>query len=313
MHKQPETMRQTAVANHSPSRGVKSARRIWWGRVVRAARSCIALLAATFVWAHAGLAEAQGFQRWFQVEMTIFSNESGADREREFWDAANAELSYPPDMVRLGRLTDLLFLDWLASEPATDPLAPELERLRDTGPFPAREASSFRFPDLRRDPFLELPAAYSDFRQTNQAIERAGQYRVLYDAVWRQPVGDEGAETPVLVAGGGRFGALTELQGSVALYFNANRDRVIFSADLWLVEFGGATDGGEWSLPPLPEEFRENAGNSAAAAISRVFTMRQQRELRSGEFHYLDHPALGIVVQITPYDRPPSEPTENQP
>ena len=262
-------------------------------------------LAALLFSGHAGLAEAQGFQRWFQVEMTIFSNESGADREREVWDAANAELSYPPDMVRLGRLTDLLFLDWSASELDSEPLAPEFERLRDTGPFPAREESGFRFPDLQRDPFLELPASYSDFRQTNQAIERAGQYRVLYDAVWRQPVGDEGTETPVLVTGGGRFGALTELQGSVALHFNANRDRVIFSADLWLTEFGGATDGGEWSLPPLPEEFRENAGDSAAAAISRVYPMRQLRELRSNEFHYLDHPALGIVVQISPYDRPP--------
>ena len=313
MRKQPEATRNPRIPTHSPRGGVKSAQRIWWGRVVRAARSCIALLAATFVWGHAGLAEAQGFQRWFQVEMTIFSNESGADREREFWNAENSDLSYPPDMIRLGRLTDLLFLDWSASEPDSEPLAPELERLRGTGPFPAREASGFRFPDLQRDPFLKLPAAYSDFRQTNQAIEQAGQYRVLYDAVWRQPVGDEGTETPVLVVGGGRYGDFTELQGSVTLYFNANRDRVIFNADLWLVEFGGATEGGEWLLPPLPEEFRENAGNSAAAAISRVFTMRQQRELRSNEFHYLDHPALGIVVQIAPYDRPPPESIEDQP
>ena len=245
--------------------------------------------------------------------MTIFSNESGADREREFWGTDDPQLSYPPNMIRLGRLTDLLFLDWPASEPDSELLAPELERLRDTGPFPAREASGFRFPDLQRDPFLELPATYSNFRQTNQTIERAGQYRILYDAVWRQPVGDEGTETPVLVASGGRYGALTELQGSAALYFNANRDRVIFSADLWLAEFGGATDGSEWSLPPIPEEFREDTENSVSSTISRVYPMRQQRELRSNEFHYLDHPALGIVVQISPYDRPPPEPIENQP
>ena len=275
------------------------------------------LLAGLLVWGHAGTAEAQGFQRWFQVELTIFSNESYADRERETWRPDTLDLTYPPEMVRLGRLTDLLFLELFtadgepeALEAEAEPPETELARLRDTGPFPAREASGFRFPDLQRDPFLELPASYSDFRQTNQSIERAGQYRVLYDAVWRQPIGDAGSATPIFVAGGDRYGSLAELQGSVALNFNAGRDRVIFSADLWLAEFGGATGGGQWSLPPLPEALVETLGvetpgSASAPAISRIYTMRQQRELRSGEFHYLDHPALGIVVQITPYDLPP--------
>ncbi len=303
-------MKHTRILGHSPFGGVKSAAQIWWGQAVRASGNFATLLAGMLIWAHAGFAEAQGFQRWFQVELTIFSNESGADRERETWQAENLDLSFPPGMIRLEQLTDLLFLDLFAAdgEPESleaEPPEPELARLRDTGPFPARETSGFRFPDLQRDPFQELPASYSDFRQTNQSIERAGQYRVLYDAVWRQPIGDAGSATPIFVAGGDRYGSLAELQGSVALNFNAGRDRVIFSADLWLAEFGGATGGEQWSLPPLPEEFAEASNSAAAPAISRIYTMRQQRELRSGEFHYLDHPALGIVVQITPYDLPP--------
>ena len=278
----------------------------------------LTLLTGLFVWGHADFAEAQGFQRWFQVELTIFSNESSAERERETWGSENLELAFPPEMIRLGELTDLLFLEFFAGdiepgefENAGEPPDPDLARLRDTGPFPAREASGFRFPDLQRDSFLELPASYSDFRQTNQAIERAGQYRMLYDAVWRQPVGDAGSATPIFVAGGNRYESLAELQGSVALEFNAGRDRVIFSADLWLVEFGGAV-GGEWSLPPLPEQFVETVESSVTPAISRIYPMRQQRELRSGEFHYLDHPALGMVVQITPYNPPPAEAVESE-
>lgn len=279
----------------------------------------LTVLAGLFVSGHSGLAEAQGFQRWFQVELTIFSNESSSDRERETWRPEYPDLAFPPDMVRLGKLTDLLFLELFAPDSDADASAaegetpdPDLARLRETGPFPARDASGFRFPDLQRDPFLELPVSFSDFRQTNQAIDRAGQYRVLYDAIWRQPIGDPGSATPIFVAGGDRYGPLAELQGSVALEFNASRDRVIFSADLWLAEFGGAP-GGQLSLPPLPEEFRETPDSSASPAISRIYPMRQQRELRSGEFHYLDHPALGIVVQITPYDLPPPEPVEIQP
>lgn len=299
------------------SGGVEFTRRIWWGRMVRASKYVVIPFVGILVLAHAGAAEAQGFQRWFQVELTIFSNESATDRERETWRPDSLDLAFPPDMVRLGRLTDLLFLAWFAGdgepealEAEAEPPAPERARLHDTGPFPARGASGFRFPDLQRDPFQELPASYSDFRQTNQSLERAGQYRVLYNAVWRQPVGDAGSATPIFIAGGDRYGPLAELQGSVALQFNAGRDRVIFSADLWLAEFGGAAGGEQWSLPPPPEALVETlgiepSGNSAAPAISRIYTMRQQRELRSGEFHYLDHPALGIVVQITPYDLPP--------
>ncbi len=313
MPKQPDPTNQTRRLSHSPSGGVKSAQRIWWGQF----EHFVPLLAGLLLLSHINFAQAQGFQRWFQVEMTIFSNESAADREREVWSAENLDLSYPPEMIRLGQLTDLLSLEFFARDShaealddEAEPPEPELARLRDTGPFPVREESGFRFPDLQRDSFLELPASFSDFRQTNQALERTVQYRVLYNAVWRQPVGDPGSAAPIFIAGGDRYGSLAELQGAVTLNFNAGRDRVIFSADLWLAEFGGASGGEPWSLPPLPEALVETLGvetpaSAAAPAISRVYTMRQQRELRSGEFHYLDHPALGIVVQITPYDLPP--------
>ena len=182
--------------------------------------------------------------------------------------------------------------------------------MRDTGPFPAGESSGFRFPDLQRDPFLALPASVSEFRQSNQVIEGAPQYRVLFHGLWRQPMGDTGAATPIHVAGGDRYGPLSELQGSVAVHFNANRDRVVFRTNLWLLEFGGAPDSStQWSAPPLPEEFQQVAATAIEPGISRIYPMQQQRELRSGEFHYLDHPAMGVVVLLTPYDPPP--PFEN--
>ncbi len=330
----------------------------------------------------AGPARGQDPERWFQVEMTIFSNESSMDREREVWSADAQELSYPAGMVRLRRLREWLLLEPVAAaddaetgadsggvgaggaveaagvldngtggntgEPLDAPgvvgdadaangpdfaaaitiTESALARLRETGPFPPRETGDFRLPDLQRDAFLALPESNSDFRQSNQALARAGQYRLLHSVVWRQPVVDADSATPIYIAGGEQYGDLRELQGSVMLNFTANRGRVVFSADLWLAEFGGGGDEneGEWTLPPLPEEvtaseFRERANvpglPSAAfadatsgagqntAAIRRIYAMRQQRELRSGEFHYLDHPAFGILVQITPYEPPP--------
>lgn len=260
-----------------------------------------------------GAASAQGFERWFQVEMTVFSNESVAERERESWRAEGRQLAYPGNPVRLAQLLDLLLLDSFAPSGETglpqgaEAIDPEAARLRDTGPHPAREDASFRFPDLQRDAFIALPASYSDFRQTNLAIERAPQHRILYHAVWRQPVGDAGNTSPVLVSGGDAHGPYRELQGSVALEFNANRDRVVFSADLWLATFGGSDSETVWTLPAPPPELVTAANPENPPAISRIYPMQQNRDLRSGEFHYLDHPAMGILVQIVPYVVPPPE------
>lgn len=270
----------------------------------------------------AGNAQAQSDERWFQIEFTVFGNESISDRERETWQAGRLQLAYPPGMMRLGQVADLLFLDLFSpeSEPEAElapvaefnsaagpePPAPDLARLRDTGPFPASGNNGFRFPDLQRDPFLALPASLSDFRQSNQAIERAPQHRILYRGLWRQPVGDAGATIPIHVSGGDRRGTISELQGSVAIYFNENRDRVIFRTNLWISEFGALSGNAEtWAVPPLPDAFGEPATEPTEPQVRRVYPMQQQRELRSGEFHYLDHPAMGIVVLLTPYELPP--------
>ena len=304
---------------HSPSGGVKSAKQIWWGRIFPPTKILTTALATTLICTLANPTQAQGFERWFQIELTIFSNESSPDRERENWQPGAQELAWPENMVRLIHPVELLVLESFTTETEngandagsntdSDTAAnPDLSRLRNTGPFPLREAGGFRLPDLQREAFIALPASLSDFRQTNQALERSPQYRILYHGLWRQPVGDVGTARPILVAGGGDFPPHRELQGSVALEFNANRDRVVLFAELWFTEFGG--DGGDgdlaWKLPGLPEELTGNDTLADAPAIRRIYTLRQQRELRSGEFHYLDHPAFGIVAQIRPWDVPP--------
>ncbi len=309
--------------------------RIWRLRWPRSAGGPAALLAATLLSSHA--AQAQAFERWFQVEMTIFANESSPDRERESWRPGARQPRWPEEWVRLRQPLELLLLDTFppaadspqaaagdaasgpasaqAREPGAAPISAsatdadttsesDLARLRETGPFPPGDGGGFRFPDLRREPFIALPASQSDFRQTNLALDRSPQYRILFAARWRQPVGDMGGARPVLVAGGAEVGPYRELQGTVALEFNANRDRVMLMAELWLSEFGGEAEQ-KWTLPAMPAESAEGATPTATPNIRRIYTMAQQRELRSNEFHYLDHPALGIVVQITPYEVPP--------
>lgn len=36
--------------------------------------------------------------------------------------------------------------------------------------------------------------------------------------------------------------------------------------------------------------------------VTQIVTLQQQRRMRSGELHYIDHPKLGLLVKVTPYD-----------
>lgn len=41
---------------------------------------------------------------------------------------------------------------------------------------------------------------------------------------------------------------------------------------------------------------------------NRIVTLKQSRRMRSTELHYLDHPLMGLLIIITPYQRPLAEP-----
>ncbi len=293
---------------------------------------------------------AQNGERWFQIEVSVFSNELASDRNEEVWTAERTRLDYPQQLQRLQTLIDLLMIPELIgsadsatdAEPlvdnlfTTEPSAQEIREqiIAETGPFPPSGGDTYRIPDFARDAFVQLPASESDFQQTNRALDRSSEHRLLFHGLWRQPMPDPGSETPVLVLGGQQFDAHHELQGSLSLHFNAGRDRVVIDADLWLSEFVRFhTEPSEWTLPalpettpPLPDHLRSNnstnqsaanQGNRrlAGAAIenyepARIFHMQQSRDMRSNEFHYLDHPALGIVVMVFPYEVPPALPAQ---
>lgn len=285
----------------------------------------------------AASAIAQQGERWFQVEVSVFSNELESDRNEEVWSADRTQLDYPGRLRRLQTLVDLLMIPELLlpegqqdeNTQTVDNLStaePSAQEIREqiiaaTGPFPPSGGDTYRFPDFARDAFVQLPASQSDFQQTNRALDRSADHRMLFHGLWRQPMPDPGSETPILVLGGQQFGEHRELEGSLSLHFNAGRDRVVIDADLWLSEFTRFhSTPSEWRLPDLPQTTpplrRPQTATSTLRSDNiggpiqdyepiRVFHMQQSRDMRSNEFHYLDHPAIGIVVMVFPYEVPP--------
>ena len=256
-------------------------------------------------------------ERWFQIELSIFSNENIEDRNAESWLPSDYELNYPENMRKLSLLTDLFLSDHnlddrssvtgSASQEEIDAMIRN-DQLKNIRPRIKSTESNFKLFDFSRDDFTQLSPVDSDFQQTNRTLERSSDHRLLYHGLWRQAVRRSSNAVPIYIEGGLRYGDNHELQGSVTIRFNENEDRVVVDTHIWLIEYSIVKDSSsEWKLPQIPESIRrESRENSSSLTYfpNNVYIMDQSREMRSNEFHYLDHPALGLVISVKPYSVP---------
>ena len=263
-------------------------------------------------------AQAAGQDRWFQIEATVFTNESRFERDAEYWLPNQPELSFPESIRRLATVQDKLLIGaFLTAEDNSQETAaaPNEETLRSqrilsVGPEPKRSADKFRLFDVLRDEYLDLPARLSDFSQTNRALERSPDHKLLFHGHWRQRVVSADEATSIYIEGSRRRDSLPILNGSLTIRFNDQKDRVVVDANLWLIEAAGDTErSAEWTLPEIPAAVSDPTSGTTRsakypAASFRVYPMQQSREMRSNEFHYLDHPALGLIIAVRPYDPP---------
>ena len=263
-------------------------------------------------------------ERWYQIEVSIFTNESSIDRSEEAWQAERIELTYPQNLRRLDLLSDLLHTENLTlanvslaipeqlnrQELSAEEIQAEIraESIFAVGPSPASDGAGFKLFDFAREDFTQLPTSESDFQQTNRILTRSAEHRLLFHGLWRQAVVQTAQSQPVYIEVGLTYGEQNELQGSLTIHFNENEDRVVIDTNLWLTEFSIIENTGNlWTLPQRPLAM-QNSQNSINTDLRynpiQIYKMDQSREMRSNEFHYLDHPALGIVIQVEPYELP---------
>ena len=278
------------------------------------------LLALLLSFAAHGTAHAQAVSddNWFQVEVTVFLYEN-ANLEMENWSPNRLSVAFPERLQRLQQISDSLQLaDWSVLEPV--PLSPidanDLEAIEtapapDVGPPPYAPAQiSFRLPDIARTAFLQLPPEAQDFLGTNRAITQSAAHRIVFHGVWRQLMTRRGAARAVAVMGGRSFNERREVEGSLSFYLTNSGDRVILESNLWLNRFGTEPEADSpWSLPVLPailvEPSEEEDSEQTQYFVNRIIQFHENRDLRVQEFHYLDHPAMGLLVQVSPYTLPP--------
>jgi len=101
------------------------------------------------------------------------------------------------------------------------------------------------------------------------------------------------------------------LDGSIELvvsrYLHVYTDLYFTRPVDWLQDNGQAADSG--NAGGAPAATRENvAGGATAPRVAHdqdgntvlTYPFVQQRRMRSGELHYLDHPVLGMLIKVTP-------------
>ena len=262
--------------------------------------------------------QAAGQDRWFQIEATVFTNESKFERDSEYWLPNQPELRFPSNIRRLANIQDNLLIEAFlngedrSQEEAALPNDETLrgQRILSMGPEPERTTGEFMMFDLLRDEFLDLPTSLSDFSQTNRALERSPDHKLLFHGHWRQRVVSSHEATSIYIEDLRERNSRPTLNGSLTIRFNEKEDRVVVDANLWLIETAGATENSmEWRLPEMPAALNdptngENRSTTNSSRSLRVYPMQQSREMRSNEFHYLDHPALGLIIAVRPYNPP---------
>lgn len=210
-------------------------------------------------------------ERWYRVELLIFSHESGAAPGSEQWDPTPA-LTYPgqgrflidPQRVasNLAQHDATSVVDELGHQTITV-IAPAVEDEGDTPqstvPEAIPELSQETKPDeaeLEQElvlpttpsPFIQLPGSEREFLGKAAYMQRTGRYQTLFHETWVQAMVAQDLALPIFIDRSGDSENWPQLQGSVKFYLSRY---LHLETNLWL-NTNGSYLPPDWAMPAAP-------------------------------------------------------------
>jgi len=225
-----------------------------------------------------------------------------------------------------------------AASPIIEGLSPDFSE-----PLQDLEANSDteELVSLELRPYLFLPQTELTLQAQADSLDKDKRYDVLFHQTWRQAP-KALSETPALIISGGhQYGEHSELEGSIKLSIARY---LHLDTNLWLSEFepnyGQDSAQSEHSLtehawPELPKtpKIDDSSENFALSTLDQgwqaslnlnafsggdeynailakpyltnnIVKLTQSRRMRSNEVHYIDHPKMGIIIKLTPFEIP---------
>ena len=289
------------------------------------------LLVSGFCWGQSS--DVNDIDNWYQIEVFVFANTAHNAGIDENWPE-QPDLSYPQNLVEL-----------INPEISTSVTEDNTEILdADLAPIEEQRVEESDNTVIDKAPqALELfPAEKQLLTPHVKKLLSTGQHRLLFHEAWLQPLQERDQSVSILIRGGEQFDQHYELEG----YITLSVERYLhINTDLWLSQFVSTLgmDQSPWSVLPIPptvlkskmeqqalmanelginplaesDPFGLGGSDSFQLMFDKQYTveqtvvMKQNRRMRSNELHYLDHPKMGLLVKIIPYE--PEETDESAP
>lgn len=302
-------------------------------------RHCIALTTLAAV----GLSASSAAQspeseteedRWYNVELIIFSRTSPAAANSETWEPL-PELRYPDRYRILGYPES----ETAEENPQLVPVQTTARRLKDKLSF-EQTLDPNQIPPIesrpRPTPFVRLGQDQWEFAQRARRMAQSGRYEILFHESWNQPFVSRQLTRPILLDLSGYLQDWPKLQGSIKLYIARY---LHLETNFWVNTMGSYLPG-DWQMPaaPLgPSPYPVAQGDEVSEEIlsqdqiesterttdadsvpsfsfeledpvdigpiypwRHAVVLKQKRKMRSKEVHYIDHPMMGVIVLVTP-------------
>ncbi|MEH6588172.1 MAG: CsiV family protein [Halioglobus sp.] len=223
-------------------------------RLIRPLSLALGLFAAT--------AYAQD-ERWYQVELLIFSHEGGATAEQ--WEPL-PELDYPntarflmyPQQIEsrqqqhdgasevdaFGRQ----FLRYTPQDLDNEQAVPDIPVAGTSASAPQVAPGAEAAIAITPTPFTALAKKSAEFYGKAAYMQRSGRYKTLFHETWVQPVRGKSTAVPIIIDRSGDSGNWPQLQGSIKLHIARY---LHIETNLWLNTQGQYLPG-EWRMPAPP-------------------------------------------------------------
>lgn len=265
---------------------------------------------------------------WYQVELIVFARKDNPGQEH--WPS-NIKLRYPGDWVEL-------------KDPNT-PQETSTEKTTETT-MEGLASPHQSVIDLTKEPYYLLPANERSLNSQAQKLRRNPNFELLFHNTWRQVITNKKSSKAIIINGGPSFGEHQALEGSirlsVATYLELQTNLWFAQYDLNV----GQEATRQWPAIPLrPNYAKNNLAKNNLSGLSldseleldqalatenaawmsgtfdpnatvteptdtyitrEVILLQQERDMRSSEVHYIDHPVLGLIIKVTPYSTEPT-------
>lgn len=266
-----------------------------------------------------------GHEGWYQVEMIVFVRKT--DLGQEHWPS-NIKLRYPNNWVELKDPNVTSASGTMTSGTMNSGENPT-GAIADT-----QTAATNTAIDLTKEEFYLLPSSERQLNAEATKLVRDSRFEVVFHQAWRQVIGHKNQAKNIIITGGKQFGQHQELEGtinlSVATYLK-------LQTNLWFSQFD-VNIGQEQTIPwpeiPVRPNYNKftnsgltldadvelaqalakenNSWNNGDSTINpaeqdafvtrQIILVKQARDMRSDELHYVDHPVVGIIIKVTPYN-----------